>query len=87
MKSRTLPGFALVAVALAAGLSPQATRGQIAADDLVLAQLIDEVSKQQAQVIDNQTKIDEKLATIAENLRVARIFVGRGGGKAPATAQ
>ncbi len=84
MKSRILPGFALVAIVFAMGLPPEPTRGQIAADDIVLAQLLDEVAKQQAQVVDNQTKIDEKLATIAENLRVARIFVGRGGGKAPA---
>ena len=37
---------------------------------------------QQALIVESQTKIDEKIAVIAEDVRVARIFVARGGGKA-----
>ena len=37
-----------------------------------------EITKQQATIADNQTKIDEKLAAIGEDIRVGRIYVGRG---------
>jgi hypothetical protein len=80
MKKRTLFGFALVAISFATCLIPQPSLGQAAADDPVLAPLIEEITKQQVAIVENQTKIDEKLAVIAENIRLARIFVGRGGG-------
>ena len=38
-----------------------------------------EVRGQQVAIAENQAKIDAKLATIAEYLRVARIFASRGG--------
>jgi hypothetical protein len=41
--------------------------------------LVKEVQGQQAMIADNQAKIDAKLATIAEAIRVARIYSGRGG--------
>jgi hypothetical protein len=40
-----------------------------------------EVQTQQITIAENQGKIDAKLATIAEYLRVARIWAGRGGKK------
>ena len=40
-----------------------------------------EVQGQQAAIAENQAKIDAKLATIAEDLRVARIYSSRSGGK------
>lgn len=40
-----------------------------------------EVRAQQTAIAENQEKIDAKVATIAESLRVARIFASRGGGK------
>jgi ABC-type transporter MlaC component len=40
-----------------------------------------EVQAQQAAIAENQAKMDAKLATIAESLRVARIYATRGGGK------
>ena len=40
--------------------------------------LVKEVQGQQAAIADNQKKIDEKLATIAEALRLARIYSTRG---------
>jgi hypothetical protein len=38
-----------------------------------------EVQSQQAAIAENQEKIDAKLATIAEALRLARIYSSRGG--------
>ena len=40
-----------------------------------------EVRGQQIAIAENQAKMDEKLATIAESLRVARIYSSRSGGK------
>lgn len=40
-----------------------------------------EVQAQQLAIAENQAKMDAKLATITEYLRVARIFSSRGGGK------
>jgi hypothetical protein len=40
-----------------------------------------EVQSQQAAITENQAKIDAKLATIAESLRIARIYSSRGGKK------
>jgi len=39
-----------------------------------------EVQAQQAAIAENLAKMDAKLATIAESLRVARIYSTRGGG-------
>jgi hypothetical protein len=41
-----------------------------------------EVQIQQVAIAENQVKIDAKLATIADHLRIARIFSSRGGGGA-----
>ncbi len=40
-----------------------------------------EVQAQQTAIAENQAKMEAKLATIAESLRVARIYATRGGGK------
>jgi hypothetical protein len=45
-------------------------------EDQLLA-LIKEVQAQQAQIADNQAKIDSKLAEVAESIRVARIYSKR----------
>jgi hypothetical protein len=81
MKQKTFVGFALVAMAFALGGVSQPLFGQAGGDDPLLAPLITELATQQAAVVENQGKIDAQLAVIAEDLRVARIFVGRGGGK------
>jgi hypothetical protein len=44
-----------------------------------LLTLVQQVQSQQAQITANQDKIDSKLAEVAEAIRVARIFAGRGG--------
>jgi protein-disulfide isomerase len=49
-----------------------------ARDQQQIAALSKEVQIQQEAILANQTKINEKLATIAEALRQARIYAGRG---------
>jgi hypothetical protein len=44
-----------------------------------LAALIKDVRAQQAAIAANQVKLNEKLATLAESIRVARIYSSRGG--------
>ena len=46
-----------------------------------LVQLVRELQATQAQVADNQSKIDIKIAEVAEAIRVAKIEASRGGGK------
>jgi hypothetical protein len=83
MKAKPLSALAGVLVALAFGLTlPERTSGQAGSDEAALAALVTEIVAQQTQIADNQAKIDERIATIAEDVRVARIFVARGGGKA-----
>jgi hypothetical protein len=47
-------------------------------DQQQLAALTKEVQGQQTAIADNQKKIDEKLAAIAEAIRQAKIFSARG---------
>ena len=67
----------LIAVLVLSGRSfsaePPADR-----DQQQLAALAKEVQAQQTAIADNQKKIDEKMAAIAEALRLARIYAGRG---------
>lgn len=44
-----------------------------------LLALVKEVQSQQAAIAENQTKIDAKMAAIAEALRLARIYSSRSG--------
>jgi hypothetical protein len=63
--------FSLIAGSVTQGQAP------IANNDKDLLALIKEVQAQQAQIAENQGKIDAKLGEIAEILRVARIFTSR----------
>jgi uncharacterized protein YlxW (UPF0749 family) len=65
--------FAAAVGALAAEPSKEAERDQQQA-----AALVKEVQAQQAAIADNQTKIDAKLASIAEAVRQAKIYASRG---------
>jgi PHP family Zn ribbon phosphoesterase len=64
-------------LAAPAAEAPDASRQQ---EQQVLA-VAKEVQAQQAAIAENLAKMDAKLATIAESLRVARIYATRGGGK------
>ena len=50
-----------------------------ASDDQQLENLLREVQAQQIQIAANQSKIDEKLVTLGEAIRVAKIYASRGG--------
>jgi PHP family Zn ribbon phosphoesterase len=63
-------------MAAAAAEAPDASQSE----QQVLA-VAKEVQAQQAAIAENLAKMDAKLATIAESLRVARIYATRGGGK------
>jgi hypothetical protein len=41
--------------------------------------LVQEVQAQQAQIADNQTKIDTKMADLTEAIRLARLSAGKAG--------
>ena len=81
-KTTMLWGAAAVAVA-GALCSPSPSSGQAAAagEDPAIAQLVAEVAEQHNKIVANQQAIDVKVSGITETLRLARIFVSRGGGK------
>jgi hypothetical protein len=70
--------FAFCAVLTLASSAPAQAPQQSPAQ-AELAALIKEVRAQQAAMAANQSKINEKLANLAENIRVARIYSSRGG--------
>ena len=45
----------------------------------ILRQLAAEVLAQHRAVVENQAQIEKKMETLAENLRLARIYASRGG--------
>jgi hypothetical protein len=73
MKKLTLLGvLALFATSLGA-------QSPAPADQKQLEALLKVVQAQQVQIAENQAKIDAKLVTLAEAIRIARIYAGRGG--------
>ncbi len=66
---------------LLCGLVLLGTSAAVHAEPDATAAVAQEVLLQQKVIADNQSKIDTKLAEIAEDLRVARIFVSRAGGR------
>jgi len=62
----------LLVMSFSAAQTPDANQEQ------KLLALIKEVQTQQAQLAQNQTKIEEKLAEVAETVRSARIYSKRG---------
>jgi hypothetical protein len=79
MKSK-LPYILVLAVGVTAALtlSPVTLRGELGASDEAIGVMVDEVAKQQATIVENQGKIDEKLTAVAEEIRQARAFAHRG---------
>ena len=69
-----LPCFlACASIASAAEPSKQSDR-----EEQEIAAITKEVQGQQAAILENQTKINEKVAAIAEAVRQAKIYAGRG---------
>lgn len=75
-------GFA-VAMLLGTACLPAVSTAQAPGDEQAIAQLVTEIATQQAKLTANQQAIELKLAAIEENMRLARIFVSRGGPIAP----
>jgi len=76
MKTPILSGIIALLAALVVSGSAQ---NPVSEKEQRLQSIIQEVQTQQAQIAANQEKIDSKLAEVAEAVRVARIFAGRGG--------
>ena len=72
---------AVAAAVIGAVSFPSSSSGQAPGDEQAIAQLVTEIAGQHAKIAANQQAIDLKVAAIAENLRVAHIYVSRGGGK------
>ncbi len=76
------PAFYSIAIAVALlGLTSGRAQSPSAQNELqqqVLA-LVQEIKNQQAQISDNQGKIDSKMADVTETVRVARLFAGKAG--------
>ena len=70
--------FAFCALIMLVAAAPAQSPQRDSAHEELTA-LIKEVRAQQAAVAANQAKINEKLATLAETIRLARIYSSRGG--------
>ena len=75
MKKITYLGWVALFVASVGAQSPAPATG----DQARLEALLREVQTQQTHLAENQTKIDAKLTTLAEAIRVAKIYSSRGG--------
>ncbi|MEA3187081.1 MAG: hypothetical protein QOD99_911 [Chthoniobacter sp.] len=64
-----------------AALLPANSNGEATSEAHSIAIAIQELSAQQKVLVENQAQIDLKIAGIAEDMRVARIFISRSGGK------
>ena len=83
MNLKPLQFCAVAGAALLGWLAfPVHSQGQAGNDAAALDVLLIEIAAQQTVIGENQTKIDAKLAAVGEELRLARIYVGRAGGKA-----
>jgi hypothetical protein len=78
MNPKPFPVALLIAAAVAGAYLLPAPSGGQTGEEIQTTQLLNDVTAQQATIVDNQAKIDAKLATIGENLRQARILAGRG---------
>jgi hypothetical protein len=81
MKPKPLLLSACASVALLSWLvTPDQSSGQVDAEVQSIAILLAEINAQQMVIAENHTKIDDKLAAVGEEIRLARIYSGRGGG-------
>jgi len=81
MKPQSLLLAACAALALFSWLiSPDQSNGQVDSEIQSISALLAEINAQQIVIAENHTKIDDKLAAVGEEVRLARIYSGRGGG-------
>ena len=77
MKRNLIAPVLFITLLGASFIHGQGPSAKDAADVLALAQ---ELKARQAQIADNQAKIDAKLAELEEAIRTAEIFASRAGG-------
>jgi hypothetical protein len=75
-KSLLVPVLGAAGLA-AAILMPTHSQGEVGPDDPAFINLLRDVAKQQETMADNQKNIDEKIAAVAEDVRLARSFSAR----------
>lgn len=62
-----------------AAIVPLSAQAPDARDQQQLTTLVRELQAQQAQIADNQAKIEAKMADLTETMRVARLMAGKAG--------
>jgi hypothetical protein len=70
---RSLLPFLAIFVAMSVSVRAEDSNANVLAS-------VRELKAQQAQIADNETKIEAKVADLAERIRTARIFTARTGG-------
>jgi endonuclease III len=70
-------GFILLLLGVVAALSTGSAQTPDANQQQQLLALVKQVQNQQAQMAENEAKIEEKLATLSETIRSARIYTKR----------
>ena len=76
-KSLLVPALGAAGL-VAAILMPTRSQGEVGPDDPAFINLLREVATQQTTINDNQKNIDDKIAAVAEDVRLARSFSARG---------
>ena len=76
---RLLPFASSVLMSLVVASNAVAQTAPVSNDQQQVARAVKELQEQQAAIAQNQAKMEEKLAVIAEALRQARIFASRAG--------
>ena len=69
----------IAALAILAGSIGAQSNAPASGDHQQLDVLLQQVQSQQHQIAENQANIDAKLASLAETIRIARIYASRGG--------
>lgn len=78
MNPKSFPVALLIAVVFVGALFTPTHSGGQTGEEIQTTQILNDLTAQQATIADNQAKIDAKLASIGENIRLARIYAGRG---------
>ncbi len=82
MKLSSLSVLVLGTFFLLAWLAPvPPSRAQDSLESAELRALVADLKAQQAKLVENQNQMEAVVAAIAEELRLARIYSARGGGK------
>lgn len=82
MKLPSLPVLVLGAFVLLVWLVPAPpSHAQDPLDSAALRALVADLKAQEAKLVDNQNQLEAAVVAIAEEMRLARIYSARGGGK------